>query len=80
MADTRDLQRDLSVLNSVLVTWQISFDQIKKSYPYAAKLLLLTSVFDCKDNNHLDFEDALAPLDYFALITFKADNECFGMH
>ncbi|MCJ1231813.1 hypothetical protein MMC12_008492, partial [Toensbergia leucococca] len=89
LADMGDLRRDPSVPNSVLVTWQISFDQIKKSYPRAAELLSLARVFDqqgipkflfYKDNDCLDFKDALAPLDYFALITFEADDECFGMH
>ena len=84
LADTGDLRRDPSVPNSVLVTWQISFDQIKKSYPRAAEALSLASVLDrqgipkflfYKDNNRLDFEDALAPLDYFALVTFGADDE-----
>ncbi|KAI9872046.1 MAG: hypothetical protein M1830_002125 [Pleopsidium flavum] len=89
LADTGDLRRDSTVPNSVLVTWRISFDQIKKSFPPAAELLSLMSVLDrqgipefllCKDDNRLAFEDALAPLNDFALIASEADGECFGMH
>ena len=39
VADTGDLRRDPSVPNSVLVTWQISFDQIQKSHPPAGEHL-----------------------------------------
>ena len=89
LADMGDLRRDPSVPSSVLVTWQISFDQIKKSFPAAAELLSLMSVLDrqgipefllCKDNNRLALEDALAPLNDFALIASEANGECFGMH
>ena len=89
LADTGDLRRDPSMPNSVLVTWQISFDQIKKSSPPAAGLLSLMSVLDrqgipefllCNGDNRLDFEDALAPLNDFALIASEADGKCFGMH
>ncbi|MCJ1240785.1 hypothetical protein MMC14_008789 [Varicellaria rhodocarpa] len=89
LADTGDLRRDPSIPNSALITWRISFDKIKKSFPPAAELLSLMSVLDrqgipefflCKDDNRLAFEDALTPLNDFALITSEADGECFGMH
>ena len=89
LKDTGDLRRDPGMPNSVLVTWQISFDQIKKQFPPAAELLSLMSVLDrqgipefllCKGDNRLVFEDALAPLNDFALITSEDDGECFGMH
>lgn len=89
LADTGDLRRDPSVPNSVLITWQISFDQIKESFPRAAELLSLMSVLDrqgipefllCKDENRWVFEDAFAPLNDFALIAFRDDSECFEMH
>ena len=34
----------------------------------------------CKDDNRLAFEDALAPLNDFALITSETNGECFGLH
>ena len=89
LADTGDLRRDPNVPNSVLITWQISFDQIKKSFPPAAEVLSLMSVLDrqkipefllCKDDNRLAFEDALNPLNDFALIASEANGKCFGMH
>src|SRR6266536_3638545 len=72
-----DLQRDPGVPNSVIKTCQISFNQIKKNRPKAAELLSLVAVLDrqgilefllCKDDQNLDFEDALAPLNEFSLI------------
>ena len=89
LSDMGDLRRDPSVAHSVLVTWQMLFDQIKKTYPRAAELLSLASVLDRqsipgflfhKNENRLDFEDALAPLNDFALITFEEDGESFSMH
>ncbi|KAI4134497.1 MAG: hypothetical protein LQ347_001477 [Umbilicaria vellea] len=89
LADIGDLRRDPSMPNSVLLTWHISFDQIRESSPPAAELLSLMSVLDRqgipefllrKGDNSLDFEDALAPLNDFALISSEADGKCFGMH
>jgi tetratricopeptide (TPR) repeat protein len=44
--DTGDLRRDLSASNSVIATWQISFDYIRQTRPSAANLLSLMSFFD----------------------------------
>jgi hypothetical protein len=44
--DTGDLRRDLSASNSIIVTWQISFDHIRMTRPSAADLLSLMSFFD----------------------------------
>ncbi|KAI0146405.1 P-loop containing nucleoside triphosphate hydrolase protein [Xylariaceae sp. FL1272] len=44
--DRGDLRRDESAKNSVIVTWQISFDHIRLCQPSAADLLALMSFFD----------------------------------
>jgi hypothetical protein len=44
--DVRDLRRDHSTQHAVLATWQISFEQIRKSKPAATDLLALMSMFD----------------------------------
>lgn len=44
--DVGDPRRDRSARNSVLTTWQMSFDQIKSERPSAADLLCLMSFFD----------------------------------
>ena len=89
LKDMGDLRRDHDVPNSVLKTWQISFDQIRTYHPQAADLLSLMSVLDrqgipdfllCDDDDYLEFEDAIAPLNDFLLITSEADGENFGMH
>ncbi|OOQ85866.1 TPR domain protein [Penicillium brasilianum] len=40
------LYRDWEAINSILVTWQISFDHIRRTRPLAADLLSLMSFFD----------------------------------
>jgi hypothetical protein len=42
----RQLRRDREAKNSIIVTWQISFDHIRKIRPPAADLLSLMSFFD----------------------------------
>jgi hypothetical protein len=44
--DMGDLRRDPSIPNSVLTTWQMSFNQIKKDNPQASGLLSLMCVLD----------------------------------
>ncbi|KAF2177822.1 TPR-like protein [Zopfia rhizophila CBS 207.26] len=44
--DCGDLRRDLSVSNSVVTTWQISFERIRQERPSAADLLSLMSFFN----------------------------------
>jgi tetratricopeptide (TPR) repeat protein len=41
-----NLRRDPEAQNSVIVTWQISFDDIREKWPVAADLLSLMSYFD----------------------------------
>ncbi|KAI0810007.1 P-loop containing nucleoside triphosphate hydrolase protein [Xylaria sp. FL0064] len=44
--DSNDLRRDESAKNSVITTWQISFDHIRSRRPSATNLLCLMSFFD----------------------------------
>jgi tetratricopeptide (TPR) repeat protein len=44
--DERDLRRDRESKNSIMLTWQISFDHIRETHPSAADLLSLMSFFD----------------------------------
>ncbi|OBU01690.1 hypothetical protein VE01_00202 [Pseudogymnoascus verrucosus] len=88
--ESGDLRRAPGVHNSVIRTWQISFDQIKRSKPQAAELLSLMAMLDrqgipefllcAQYHTPLDFEDALAPLDEFSLITIKNGGKAFEMH
>lgn len=43
--DNGDLRRDPGVSNSVVITWQVTFDQIRKVNPSAADLLTYMSCF-----------------------------------
>ncbi|PSN58606.1 hypothetical protein BS50DRAFT_614816 [Corynespora cassiicola Philippines] len=44
--DVGDSRRDGQASNSIIMTWQISFDHIRKQMPAAARLLSLMSLFD----------------------------------
>ncbi|KAK0654712.1 hypothetical protein DIS24_g5142 [Lasiodiplodia hormozganensis] len=44
--DTGDLRRDPSASNSVVTTWQMSFERIRQERPSAAELLSLMSFFN----------------------------------
>ena len=88
--DMGDSRRDLTIPSSVFLTWQISFDQIKKENRLAAELLSIMSVVDRQgiprnllqnmDEDDLDFERRLAPLDDFSLITLDETRQSFQMH
>ncbi|MCJ1473640.1 hypothetical protein MMC13_002291 [Lambiella insularis] len=84
-----DLQRDPRVQNSVLLTWQISFNQIKEINPQAAELLSMMSVLDGQKipeflirngDDSLAFEDALTPLINYALVISEVNSQYFQMH
>jgi tetratricopeptide (TPR) repeat protein len=84
-----DLRRDHSIRHAVITTWQISFNQIRKTKSAATDLLALISMFDRQgipeyllhDNtNRLQFEDAIAPLISFALIRAQVGQQSFEMH
>ena len=88
--DMGDSRRDLTIPSSVFLTWQISFDQIKKENHLAAELLSIMSVVDRQgipryllqnlDEDDLDFERRLAPLDDFSLITLDESGQSFQIH
>ena len=88
--DSGDLRRDPGVPNSVIRTWQISFDQIRRSQPRAAELLSFIAMLDrqgipefllsYKYPDPLDHEEALAPLDEFSLITVEKGGKTFEIH
>ncbi|KAF4888268.1 Kinesin light chain [Colletotrichum fructicola] len=48
-SDRGDIQRYEGVSNSVVVTWQVTFEQIKREQPRAANLLSLMSYFQAQN-------------------------------
>ena len=42
----KDIRRDGRISHAVITTWQISFDQIRKTTPNSAEVLLLMAMFD----------------------------------
>lgn len=88
--DMGDLRRDPTIPSSVLLTWQISFDQINGENRAAAELLSLMSVFDRQgipqfllqgeNEDDLQFERRLAPLEEFGLITLEGGGRSFQIH
>ncbi|KAI7759632.1 hypothetical protein LZL87_014155 [Fusarium oxysporum] len=85
----QDLRRDNSIRHPVIATWQISFTQIQKTEQSAVDLLALMSMFDKQGipisllrngTSQLDFDDALAPLQSFALVRLEIGEQSFEMH
>jgi hypothetical protein len=88
--ESGDLRRDPGVPHSVIRTWQISFDQIKRNEPQATELLSLIAMLHRQGipefllciqfPSPLDLEDALGILDEFSLITIEKGGKIFDVH
>ncbi|KAI8930569.1 hypothetical protein NX059_012179 [Plenodomus lindquistii] len=85
------LRRDKSASNSVLITWQISFDHIQSTRQSAAGLLSLMSFFDRQgiqegllrgQSSTADegFEDDVLVLRDYSFVTVTRDASTFEMH
>ncbi|KAF2786683.1 hypothetical protein K505DRAFT_289284, partial [Melanomma pulvis-pyrius CBS 109.77] len=86
------LRRDEAASNSVLLTWQISFDHIRSSRRSAAHLLSLMSFFDRqgiqdallrRPSSTADddgFEEDVVTLRDYSFITVTKDADTFEMH
>ncbi|KAF3768256.1 hypothetical protein M406DRAFT_51972, partial [Cryphonectria parasitica EP155] len=90
--DEESLRRDCNASNSVIQTWQISFDAIRSEQPSAADLLSLMSFFDRQGIPESlvrppanivtaqRFEDNLAMLRNYCLISLNKTGDVFEMH
>ncbi|KAI4193680.1 MAG: hypothetical protein LQ350_008211 [Teloschistes chrysophthalmus] len=89
----RDRRRDERALNSILRTWQISFEYIQMDRPSAARLLSLMSFFDRQgipeelitsryeeNKSTMDFEEDVKVLQSFSLIALGIKTDVFEMH
>ncbi|KAI4221404.1 MAG: hypothetical protein L6R40_008636 [Gallowayella cf. fulva] len=89
----RDRRRDGKASNSVLATWQISFEYIRSDQPSAARLLSLMSFFDRQgipeelitsryeeNNNIMNFEEDIKVLRNYSLVALGIENDMFEMH
>ncbi|KAJ5065692.1 hypothetical protein J3E74DRAFT_414642 [Bipolaris maydis] len=85
------LRRDIAASNSILVTWQISFDHIRSTRQSAAGLLSLMSFFDRQGIQEAllhqqssiaddGFEEDVLVLRDYSLITVTRDADTFEMH
>ncbi|KAF2197757.1 hypothetical protein GQ43DRAFT_458302 [Delitschia confertaspora ATCC 74209] len=84
------LQRDDEANNSILMTWQISFDYILHARRSAADLLSLMSFFDrqgipealvhTRNNEHSDGDDIFLTLKNYSFISLTTDPALFNMH
>jgi tetratricopeptide (TPR) repeat protein len=85
-----DWRRDPETSNSVIQTWKLSFDQIKRQNPRATDLLSLMAVLDrqgiqpllLRGNNEqeAEFVTALGILQAFSLIASEKGGKVFQMH
>jgi tetratricopeptide (TPR) repeat protein len=92
--DLGDTRRDGRASNSIIATWQISFEYIRKEWSSAARLLSLMSLFDrqgipdalllgsYEDDGiaEADFEDDISILTSFSLVTMNTEGNEFEMH
>ncbi|KAF4627699.1 hypothetical protein G7Y89_g10454 [Cudoniella acicularis] len=92
--DIGDTRRDGKASNSIIATWHISFEHIRKDRLSAARLLSLMSLFDRQgipdtllqhsyqedSNIETDFEDDISTLTGYSLITMNAEGKEFEMH
>jgi hypothetical protein len=86
---SKDLRRDYSIRDAVIMTWQISFTQIQKTEQSAADLLALMSMFDRHgipisllqaNARRLDIEDALTRLLSLSFLRAEVGQQAFEMH
>jgi tetratricopeptide (TPR) repeat protein len=92
--DVGDVRRDGRASNSIITTWQISFEHIRKERPAAARLLSLMSLFDRQgipdfllynhyqevDDTEADFEEDIYTLASFSLVGTNVEGKEFEMH
>lgn len=92
--DMGDNRRDGRSSNSIMATWQISFEHIRKRRPMAARLLSLMSFFDrqgiperliCDQyqqagDSEPDFEEDIHTLISYSLVRMNEDGNEFEMH
>ena len=86
---TGDLRRDPEVYNSVIRTWQISFDRIREQDRVSADLLSHMSMFDKQSIPEFllrmeltddELNEALETLLRYAVIHMEVDQSSFSMH
>ena len=89
LEDMGDIRRDPTMKHSVILTWHISFTQIREENESAAKILSLMSVLERQDIprflvrgelNDLNFDNAIALLLDFSLISQVESRKAYGMH
>jgi hypothetical protein len=92
--DLGDTRRDGTASNSIIATWQISFEHIRRERPSATRLLSLMSLFNRQgipesllsgryhESNDVsaDFEDDLNTLLSFSLVATDVDGRHLQMH
>lgn len=86
-----DLARDERQSDTVVTTWQISFEQIENESPASARLLKIMGSLHWQNipryllqqdelADEDDFHDAVTPLIAFSLVQRSSDSRTFSMH
>ncbi|RDW82157.1 hypothetical protein BP6252_03269 [Coleophoma cylindrospora] len=92
--DVGDPRRDGKASNSIMTTWQISFEYILREQSSAARLLSFMSLFDREgipeallrqvyeedSDTEADFEDDISTLTSYSLVTVNVEGDEFEMH
>ncbi|KAE8373282.1 hypothetical protein BDV26DRAFT_297061 [Aspergillus bertholletiae] len=88
--DFPDLRRDSKSQNSIIRTWKVSFDAIRRKWKLSADLLSLMAVLDRQgipksllkrdSESHTEFLDIIGTLQAFSLISADRQKVTFNMH
>jgi len=88
--DLADPRRDPDTPHSVIRTWKLSFDRIRRQQPLAADVLSLMAVLDRQgipkyllrrdSDGEVDIFDALGTLQAFSMITAEKGEDIFEIH
>jgi tetratricopeptide (TPR) repeat protein len=88
--ELRDSRRDDDTKNSVIRTWKISFDHIRRSKPRAAEILSLASTLDRQGipnwllrqdgESSIEFTKAIGTLQAFFLVTTESSHVSIEVH
>lgn len=88
--DIPDLRRDFESPSSVIRTWKVSFDQIRKQKPRASEILSLMAMLDRQGipktllhrdrERGIDFTTALGTLQAFSLVTSEKGGSTLEIH
>ncbi|KAF5633987.1 kinesin light chain [Fusarium tjaetaba] len=78
--DLGDLRRDETVSNSVITTWQVTFEKIRHERPVRTSLHYYNGKLKHRKDKAVGFEDDLDVLRSYSLVYVTANRDVFELH